>query len=749
MSALSFQRTKHDAPGDGVFDALEQATLAGRGHNSRANPDAPDLDSDAVQGVFKQCRGLYLAELERQADNRKEMETDEAFYDGDQWSADELETLAARGQAPTVYNMIQTSVNWMLGTQRRSAMDYKILPRREDGAESAQRKTELFAHVRDMNHSQRSRSAAFADAVKVGLGWLETGQSDEEDGALVFDRSPSWRSILWDSLATEENLQDSRFISRTKWLDFDHAKVLWPDRLDVIRRSVHGLESGGSAPGDEEMADSAMDSVEFMESNTIIGRTGNENIGTLRPRLRVIEFWFKRLENVPIMRGGQFNGEVYDEWSEGHWNEISTETATVVTRPRETVWLMMMTEKGVLDLRRSPYRHNRYPFTPVWGYRRAADNMPYGVIRSMRPINQAINKYASKGLHAISSNKLYVQEGSVDDIEDTRDEMARPDGVVVYKQGFGAPVRETDTTTPALMDGFFSRDAALMQSISGITDEAMGRTTNATSGKAIVARQDQGALATSSLFDGLRFAELLHGEKILVNIEQFYDREMQFRILDDKDKPLWKKINDTPATSITGFKADFVISQDEWRATVRQAQVSQLMDLMMQMAPVAPQLVLGMLPTLLGMMDIPKAQEFARMARELTGAPDPDEDPNNPSPETVARNEAAAKQQAMQDRMMEAEVSGKESAALKARAEAKLKGDQSTRERVQQQVAALEASGILAADPRLAAVADAIMAAAMSDGEDMAAQAGDMPVIEQPPAMPAPAADPAMQGGMV
>lgn len=744
MSALTFQRTRHDAPGDGVFAAMERDAKPGIGHNSGGNPDAIDLDSEAIRAIWKQCRGLYLAELERQADNRREMEMDEAFYDGDQWTPEELEILAERGQAPTVYNMIQTSVNWMLGTQRRSAMDYKILPRRPDGADSAQRKTELFAHVRDMNHSQRGRSAAFTDAVKVGLGWLETGQSDEEDGSLVFDRSASWRSILWDSLATQENLQDSRFISRTKWLDFDHGKVLWPSRVPLLRQSLHGVHSGGSSPGDEEMADGAMDSVEFRDHTGILGRTGNEDYGAVRPRLRVIEFWFKRLENLRVMRGGQFNGEVYDEWSPGHWDEIRAGTATVVTRPRESVWLMMMTEKGVLDLRRSPYRHNRYPFTPVWGNRRASDGMPYGIIRSMRPINQAINKYASKGLHAVSSNRVFIEDNAVDDIEETRTELARPDGVIVYKAGARPPVRESDTTMPALMDGFFSRDAALLQSVSGVTDEAMGRTTNATSGKAIVARQDQGALATSNYYDNLRYAEILHGEKLLVNIEQFYDREMQFRILDDQSKPVWKQINDSPATSITGFKADFVISQDEWRATVRQAQVAQLMDLMIQLAPVAPQLAVGMLPTLLGMMDIPKAQEFARMARELTGAPDPDEDPNNPSPETLARMEAQAAQQALQQRMMEADAALKEGQALKAMAEAKLKRDQSVREKVQNQIAALEASGILAMDPRLAQVADAIMAAAKSEGDDLAAQAGDVPVVEAP----VPVADPAMQGAM-
>lgn len=746
MSALSFQRTRRDAPGDGVFEALERSQPAPIGHNSGAAPDRIDLDGPAVTAIWKQSRGLYLTEMERQASNRKEMERDEAFYDGDQWSPEELEILADRGQSPIVYNIIQTSVNWMLGTQRRSSMDYKILPRRADGAESAQRKTELFGHVRDVNHSQRSRAAAFADAVKVGLGWLETGQSDEEDGALVFDRAESWRAILWDSRAAKDDLQDCRFISRTKWIDLDLASMLWPERKALIARSITTLEGGWAAPGDEEMADGAMDSMEFQSE--WISRIGTDEFGALRPRLRVVEFWFKRIEHQKIMRGGQFNGETYDEWSPGHWDEIRTGTATLVTRPREAVWLMMMTEKGVLDLRRSPYRHNRYPFTPVWGYRRSADGMPYGIIRSMRPINQAINKYGSKSLHATSSNRLYVQEGSVDDIEETRNEVARPDGVVVYKAGHAAPVRETDTTTPALMDGFFARDSAILQTISGVTDEAMGRTTNATSGKAITARQDQGALATSSFFDNLRYAELLHGEKVLVNIEQFYDREMQFRILDDKEKPAWRPINDSPATSITAFKADFVISQDEWRATVRQAQAQQLMDLMIQLAPVAPQMVLQMLPVLLGMMDVPKAQELARMARQITGAPDPDEDPQNPSPETQARQQAEAAAQAMQQRMAEAEVALKEGLVLKAQAEARLKKDQGLRERVRNQIGALEASGILATDPRLAAVADAILEAAKSEDEDLAGQAGDMPMPDQD-MQPAPQPDPMMMEGAI
>ena len=727
MIDLIFQPRKDDAPGDGYFARLEAAQASYQPPTAPARGDKIDLDSEQVEMIWKRCRALYANELERQADNRAEMERDEAFYDGDQWSADEIALLEERGQAATVYNLIQTAVNWMLGTQRRSAMDYKILPRRPDGADSAQRKTELFGHVRDINHSQKARSTAFADAVKAGLGWLETGQSDEEDGALVFDRSESWRSMLWDSLATREDLQDCRFISRTKWVDEDLAVALWPNRQELIARSVQTGESGWASGGrDSEMADTAMDSREAFKDSAPLA--GDDAVGVLRPRLRVVEFWFKRIENLPVMRGGQFNGEVYDPWSQGHWDEIRSETATVVTRPRETVWLMVMSEKGVLDLRRSPYRHNRYPFTPIWGYRRASDGMPYGVVRSMRPINQAINKYASKGLHAVGSTRVYVEAGSVDDLEETRNEIARPDGIIVYKTGHRPPQRMEDTTTPALMDGFFSRDAAILQSISGITDESMGRTTNATSGKAITARQDQGALATSSFFDNLRYAEMLHGEKLLVNIEQFYDRRMQFRITDDRNRPVWREINDTPATSITAFKADFIISQDEWRATVRQAQAQQLMDLMAQLAPVAPDLVVMALPIMLTMLDVPKSQDLAKLARQITKQPDPDEDPDNPSPETLANREAEAAAQQLQARMAEAQAAKLEAEAAKAQAESRLKRDQSLRERVQNQISALEAAGMLAANPALAAAADIILDMAEApEPADLGDQAAGMP----------------------
>jgi len=46
----------------------------------------------------------------------------------------------------------------------------------------------------------------------------------------------------------------------------------------------------------------------------------------------------------------------------------------------------VFTVAGLLWLGPSPYRHNRYPFTPIWGNRRGRDGLPYGLIRGLRDI---------------------------------------------------------------------------------------------------------------------------------------------------------------------------------------------------------------------------------------------------------------------------------------------------------------------------------------------------------------------------
>lgn len=704
------------------------------------------LDAPEARELWRKLISTYRYELQRQQENRRDMAIDEDMFDHIQWTAEEIAALNERGQTPIVFNLIQTTINWVLGSQRRAPVDYKVLPRQKAGADAAKRKNELLRHLRDENDSEMQTALAFADAVKAGVGWLETGEGDPADGPIVFDRHESWRNMLWDSRARAYDLSDARYVCRVKWLDLDVGKALWPQRAGLIADSTENRMMGSSLTdfGDEPM-DYIEDDVNFPAEVTAGG-------GHIRSRVRCIEMWFRRPMQVPVMRGGDFNRELFDPWSEGHWAELQTGRATLVERPREVVHVAIMTEKGLLDLRQSPYRHNNFPFTPVWGYRRGRDGMPYGMIRGLRDIQRDLNKRASKALHYLNSTQVLVQEGAVDDIEELRNEAGRADSVIVHRAGQPAPVIAPNTQLADAHVNLMSMDAQMIQQVGGVTDENLGRRTNASSGTAITARQEQGAVATSTFSDNLRASLKDHGVKKLVNVEQFYTDRQQFRITNSRGNPEYVEINNgLPENAIAMFKADYVLAEEDWRATTRQAEAAQLMELMGQLAATAPQLVIGIIDLVIEATDLPKREEIVKRIRQQTGVSDPDEDPNNPSPEMIAQQQAAAKAQEMQDRMMNAEIAEKEGKAAKVMSEAQRNWLGLRSDNLDQIQRAITAAIGVAGAPGVAAAVDGMMKLATEEAYRMGMENGEQ--TAQPPQdpgmdMPVPPEAPPEQGMM-
>jgi hypothetical protein len=57
----------------------------------------------------------------------------------------------------------------------------------------------------------------------------------------------------------------------------------------------------------------------------------------------------------------------------------------------------------------------------------------YGMIRRLRGPQDAINQHRSKAIHIMNTRQIKLKEGAVDDVEVTRREAARPDGVIIYR----------------------------------------------------------------------------------------------------------------------------------------------------------------------------------------------------------------------------------------------------------------------------------------------------------------------------
>lgn len=710
-----------------------------------------NLDSPEMDELHRQMLACYSDELDRQSENRAQMAEDEDFYDNIQWSPEDAAVLEDRGQVALVYNVVSTTCDWITGSQKRARTDFKVLPRRKEEGKSAEKKTALLKYLSDVNREEFAVSRAFEDAVKVGIGWLDDGLDADSEDEPLYTRYESWRNVLHDTAATQLDVEDGRYIFRSKWVDLDVAIAMFKDREDVLRQAAMSSDDFMQM---DEYGDAPMDSQENALDQTGASTSSRERVlaGYDRQRVRIIEAWFKRPIMVGKMRGGNFSGEIFDAFSQDHKREIATGEAELTEKSTMRIHVGLFTEAGMLWFSESPYRHNRFPMTPVWGYRRGRDGAPYGVIRRLKDIQVDINKRASKALHILSTSKIIMDYDALPDdmtMEEFMEEASRPDAVIRKKPGSDLIInaeRELSQWHLELM----SRSIAMVQQASGVTDELMGRRTNATSGVAIQRRQDQGSLATAKLFDNLLFASQVHGEKLLANTEQFMTEEKQFRITNMRGRPEYITINDgLPENSITRCKADYIISESAWHASSRQAAADELLETMTRMPPETAIMILDLV---VENMDLPNREEIVRRIRTVTGMRDPDAD--EPTPEELARAQEQAELKEIQKRTLVAQLEKLigEAAKAMAAADASKAAIQKTAAdivgvNITAQQGALDVAGQALALPAATKVADFILkesgfvsqsdkdAAALATLEAAAAQEQDAAAQQQAAAM--------------
>lgn len=709
---------------DGSVQKIKTRSLDTYGQDNEPDLPVHEYDKPKMQSLHRRLLDQYLTEVERQGPNRQEQAEDEEFYDNNQWRDEDKEELEARGQVPLVYNIIATSIDWVTGSEKRARMDWKILARRKEGNKAAERKTQLLKYLNDVNRTQFTVSRAFEDAVKVGIGWVEDGWKGDDDGdEPLFTRYVSWRNVWPDSTAKELDYSDGRYQFRADWFDLDLAQAMFADRAGLLDRSA---EDTFDAVGIDMYGDEVMDAPELDNVYAGLNSRRPDTNGFTRRRVRLIECWYRMPVKASKLKGGQFSGEFFDEYSPGHREELENARTEVNEASSMRMYVCIMTAAGILYNGVSPYRHNKYPLTPIIGYKRGKDGQPYGMVRRMKGIQEDINKRASKALHILSTNKVIMDEGAIGDdmsADELLEEVSRPDSIITVKTGKRFEINSERELSQYHME-LMQRNIQLLQSSSGVTNENLGRQTNAASGIAIQRRQDQGALATMRFFDNLAFFQQVRGEKILVNVEQFMSDEKQFRITNMRGQPEYVTINNGEADNdIVRTKADFVITETDFQATVRAAQAMELMQLM---STWPPEIALTILDLVVESTDVPNRDEIVSRIRKVTGQRDPDQ--TELSPEEQQAMAAAQQMNAQQQAMAQAQLRKLMADGDKSAAEARRIAAQLVGTNIDAQNKAIMTAREAVATPQIIDMADHMMTEAGFIGQsDMdAAQAAAM-----------------------
>ncbi|MDR0215553.1 MAG: hypothetical protein LBJ15_16345 [Comamonas sp.] len=737
-----------------MFEVADLPGAASRGAQAQG-AESPAHEGESPDEVLKQ-RHTTLMELlkyesERQGEERLQMQIDEDYQDHLQWKAEDAQLLMDRGQAPVVFNEGRQTIEWICGTEKRMRKDYKVLPRERDDEAMAEVKTKLIKYTDDVNMTHWHRSRAFRQAVTAGLSWLEEGANRDPEAELIYSGWEDWRNVYRDSHSRNIDYNvDARYLFRRRVVDLDYAVALLPDSREHLLAMAgrhDDLDPEGIWYLGEKLTGAS--ETEWGTATNIFGaRAANITSSgyydnSRRRSVELLECWYRIPERVKVFADGAFSGKVFNRADPLHARELEQQGARLYETVKFRMRLMICTKQApCLDME-SPFRHNRFLMVPIWGYRRARDGLAYGAWRGMRDIQDDLNKRRSKALYALSVNRIIMEKGAVDDIDDLRSEAARPDGIMVKNPGRELKFDTNLGDFQANVE-LAAQDAQLIRNAGGVTAENLGRDTNANSGRAILAKQDQGSLTTSEFFDNLLLAIRQAGQLRLSHIEQFYTEEKVIRIVGESQRPIeWLTINRVdPATGevlndITAREADFIVDTQDYRSSMAQAALEQMFGLLGQIATFAPQAVLSVLDLVVESADIPGKEEWVARIRKINGQRDPAKPPT--PEETQAEQVAAAKQEEAEK--LAADTARTQLGKLQAemelvRAQIKKLSVDDVLKTVQSMHAALQAAQIVAATPAVAPAADEITAAA---GLDQEAPATPAPEITQPgSALPAP-----------
>lgn len=561
---------------------------------------------------------------------RVERARDEDYYDGIQWTDSEVQELQLRGQAPLVFNIIGPVINWLVGTERRTRIDFRVLPRSndKDQAKIGLAKTNLIKYIYADNYVRMENSLAFKDGAISGEGWVEVCLSEYDDESPVKVRYEDWRNIWYDRNSRSYTLDDARYLFRSKYVDLDVAVDRYPRKAEALRAAAikQSAVFSSADPTAQVLTDYTYG---FVDSR--------------REFVRLIEGWFRFPGEWKRVDGGVFDGYFVDQIPSTLLpileDEIDAGEADIISVRTMRVFRAMFVASGetlqphltLLDYGPSPYRHNRFPFVPFFCYKRRRDRAPYGVVRNAVGPQDDLNKRRSKALHILSTAKVIADSDAftANGWANAEDEFARPDAIIKLDGRRGA--RFDLVTDNSVADSHISlmhedKDAIFITT--GVNNESIGTGSPYTSGKAVLARQDKSTVVTTEVFDNYRLFLQLEGELILSLAEQAYVDEDVVRVRNDDGTWHYMEINaETPdgdvINDISGTKHDFVISEVDYRDSLRQAMFEQLMDTMSKMPP---DIAMSMLDIVIEMSDLPNKDLLAERIRAITGQTPPKDD---------------------------------------------------------------------------------------------------------------------------
>lgn len=433
----------------------------------------------------------YLDELKRMFARSQDLceparldwQIDQDYYDGKQWTQEEIAALAKRKQPALVFNHIKPAVNAVIGIVERGKTDPKAYGRTPKDADSADVATDCLRYIADINRFQQIRSAALKDMLIQGVCVATVEIQPDKEVKVVKGRP---EAFFYDPYSREPDFSDARYVGLANWMDEQDVIGLYQDKAKEIEEAVN---ANGLA-ANQTFLDRPKDSWAWADAKS--------------RRLMVIEMHHKK---------------------RGEWHK--------------TVFVSGV----ILETGLSPYKDAKGRPTCSLIAMSAyvdRDNRRYGIVRDMRGPQDAINKGRSKAVHLLSVAKLRVDPGLLD-VDQVRAEYAKPDGIIEAREGQIEQLQGQELL-PAHIE--MLRDAKSEMQRQSPTPGIVGRNASGQSGRAILAEQQAGLTEMSPILGRFDDWTLRIYRACWACVKQFWDAPQYIRVTDDEDAPRFIMFNE-------------------------------------------------------------------------------------------------------------------------------------------------------------------------------------------------------------
>jgi hypothetical protein len=466
-------------------------------------------------------RENYELDLEADADNRKAALEDKKFVAGEQWDATVLQQ--RKGLPCLVINTVPQFTAQLVGDFRENRNGIKVLPAESGDKEIADIRSDLIRSLWTKCRADRTMDSAFESMVQCGDGAFRVAVQYENEN--VFDQDiavlpiDDCLSVVWDRLSIDPTGRD--------------ASRCFVD--DVLPRKEF----------DKKWPDASPSELSSSEKRTMSTK-GWIDTGTVK----VTEHWrmIERKRLLGLFEDGSI--EIIDkhtakELESKHGRLMKTRLA-----PIKYAQMHLVTGYKILA---GPYEYkiNRLPIIRMSGrtVSIAERRVRYGLVRFMKDAARLRNFWrsvAAEQLGYAPKAQWIAPESAVEGREEAfRKAHLSRDPLLVYNDDASAPPERVE---PPVMQTALLNEAQIntqdMKDVTGIHDASLGIKSNETSGRAIMARQREGDVASLTFYDNGNAAILEAGDVVNQLIPQIYDGTRIVRLIGEDEATKLAKIND-------------------------------------------------------------------------------------------------------------------------------------------------------------------------------------------------------------